>query len=220
MVIKLGHPKNVFWEALLLTIVVFIIGLLLGTAFEANKLDEINEYYTESEIFMMDFLVLNNLQDFDDVSCETLISSAANLANRIYDEAMLLEKYEEAGKVSENIKLAHWKYDILRTFLWEYVKKINDKCSNFNYIIYLYEFEDEDLVKKAINRVWSNILYDVKQEEGDSLILIPIAADSGLASLELIIDEYNISEFPVVIINSETVITELNSSENLIKYLN
>jgi hypothetical protein len=217
--VKLGNPKNAFWEALLLTIVIFIIGLLLGTMFEANKLNEINEDYTRSEIFMMDFLVLNNLQDFEGASCETLTSSAVDFANKIYDEAMLLEKYEEAGKVSENLKLAHWKYDILRTFLWEHVKKIRKECPEFNYIIYLYEFEDEDLVKKAINRVWSNILYDVKQEKGDSLILIPIAVDGGLTSLDLIIDKYNISKFPAVIINDEEVIADLSYSEDIIKYL-
>ena len=49
--------------------------------------------------------------------------------------------------------------------------------------IYLYEYETEDLIKKATNRVWSKILFDLKQEMKDKIILIPIAADSDLTSL-------------------------------------
>ena len=217
---KFNNPKNVFWEALLLTGVVFVLGLFLGMAFEANKLDEINSYYAQSEIFMMDFLALNNFESFEGASCNTLISSHLNFANRIYEEAVLLEKYEDAGKISENFKLAHWKYDLLRTFLWVNAGKVKDRCPNFDYIVYLYEYDEDDLVKRANNKVWSNILYEVKQEKGDSLILIPIAVNSGLSSLDVLLDKYEISTYPAIFINDEVIVTELGSSDDVLNYLN
>ena len=57
----LENKKRVFWEALLLTLVVFVFGLLLGIWFEEKKLDEINSYYIQSEVSLMDTLALNNL---------------------------------------------------------------------------------------------------------------------------------------------------------------
>ena len=38
----------------LLTVVVFGLGMLLGIAFENSKVDEINEYYVQSEISLME----------------------------------------------------------------------------------------------------------------------------------------------------------------------
>jgi len=36
--VKLGNPKNAFWEAFLIAIVIFVLGLLLGIAYENNNL--------------------------------------------------------------------------------------------------------------------------------------------------------------------------------------
>ncbi|MFQ5531602.1 MAG: hypothetical protein ACE5ES_03225, partial [Candidatus Nanoarchaeia archaeon] len=71
----LGNKKNVFWEALLLSGVVFIFGLLLGVAFESSRLDTINEFYAQSEISLMDVLALNDFIDLSDSSCQELIQA-------------------------------------------------------------------------------------------------------------------------------------------------
>lgn len=216
----LGNPKNVFWEALLLTIIVFIFGMLLGVVFESRKVDKINEYYLKSEIFLMDVLALNNMIDLENNSCDELILHNINLADRIYEEAYLLEKYEDAKKISDTIRFTHQKYDIARTFLWINNMKVIEKCEkNFHSVVYLYEYETKDLAKKATQKIWSKILFDLKQEKGNEIILIPIAVDSNLASLDSLIEEFNLSNFPVVIIDDEHVIEELSSLDDLGEYL-
>ena len=215
------NTKNVFWEALLITMVVFILGILLGIAYEGSNLDRINDYYAVSEISLMDILALNDIMQMDDISCENLIQSNLDFADRIYEEARLLEKYEEAGKVSDNFKMAHKKYDLMRTFLWANTIKISDKCSNISSVVYLYEFETRDLTKKATQNVWGKILYDLKQEFGEKIVLIPIAADSNLASLNTLLRKYNINltDYPVVIINNEHIVDVLSTIEDLKSYL-
>jgi len=214
-----GNSKNAFWEALLLTCVVFIFGMLVGVSFEASRMDKINEYYAMSEISLMDAFTFTNAVDIDNISCSKLVQANINFANNIYEEARLLEKYEEAGKISENIKLAHKKYDVLRTFLWVNLMKTREKCEkDFSSVVYLYEYETEDLAKKATQKVWSRILFDLKQEKGDGIILISIAADRELESLDAIIEKFEISKFPAVIINDEHVIIELTSVEDLEGY--
>jgi len=213
------NKKNVFWEALLLTILIFIIGMLLGVAFEKSQVKKADRYYVQSEIALMDILALNEIVNLESSSCDVLIESNIQFANTIYEEAQLLEKYEEAGKITDDLKLAHKKYDILRTFLWLNLIKIKEKCGkDINSVIYLYEFESDDLTKRAIQKVWSRVLYDLKQEKGNEIILVPVAADRNLTSVDSLISRFKIQEFPAVIINDKHVVMELSSAEELYQY--
>lgn len=216
----LKSRKHVFWEALFLTIVIFIFGLLLGIAFESSQLDDINEYYMGSEISLMDILAMNDMSNLD-VDCNLLIKSNINFADRIYEEALVLENYEKSRKITDTIKLAHKKYDLLRTFLWINSVNVLERCGNgFNTVVYLYDYESENVEKKATQGVWSKILYDLKQDKEEEIILIPIAVDGSLESVNLMIKKFGISKLPVVILNDKKIIDELSSVEDLEKYLN
>jgi len=216
------ESKSVFWQALVLTIVVFIIGIFLGMTYEGRKLGEINDYYILSEIFLMDSFALGKLTDVENTSlvdCEFLMDKNIEFADKIYNEAHLLEKYEESGKLSEALKILHKKYDLMRTLLWINIKGIPDKCKeNVSAVIYLYEHETKDLAEKATNEVWGKILFELKQEMQNRIILIPIAADSDLASLNLLLLKYDIQEYPAVVID-EHVIYQIGSVDNLKKYI-
>ena len=215
----LKNKKRVFWEALLLTLIIFILGMLIGAGFERGKLDEIEQYYTKSEILFMDLFALNERIDSDD-TCEVLMNSNIQLADNIYEEAVLLEKYEVAGKITEGLKLAHRKYDMLRTYLWMNTIDISEKCKGeFNSVVYLYEYDTKDLAVKATQKVWARGLFDLKQEKGNTIILIPIAVDSDLVSLDALLKDFEISRYPVAIINEEHVIEEISSVEDLKAYL-
>ena len=216
----LKSRKHVFWEAFFLTVVVFFFGLLIGVAYEGSRIDEINKYYSVSEISMMDLFLLGNYAASGDMTCENLINSNIEFADRIYEEAILLEQYESVGKIDEGLLLTHKKYDLMRTFLWSNCIKALEVCGNkFDLVVYLYEYETKDLAKKATQIVWSKILFDLKQKKGDDIVLIPIAADSSLISLESLLKGFNLTNYPVVIINNEHIITELSTVEELEKYL-
>lgn len=213
------NKKRVFWEALLLTLVVFVFGLLIGISFENSKLDEVNSYYLKSEISLMDILAVNNLVESSD-SCEFLVSADLDLANRIYGEALLLEKYDGARKVTDGLKIVHEKYDVLRTFLWISSMKTQEKCGEeFNVVVYLYEYGTEDLGEKAKQNTWSKVLSDLKQKYGDEVLLIPISTSNELSSLKFLTGGLGISEKTAVVINNEFVITDLSSVEDIEKYL-
>lgn len=216
----LGKKKNIFWQAFLLAGIVFILGLLLGVAFEASRADKFEKFYTGSEISLMDYFALSQLTNSGDVTCETLINSNINFADQIYEEARLLNKYEESNSLTQSLKLLHRKYDVLRTFLWINSMKTLEKCEeDVSVVVYLYEFETEDLDKKATHNVWGKILFDLKQEKAGEIILIPIAVDSDLVSLNSMINQFDINKYPVVIINNKKVLDELTSVEDIEEYL-
>ena len=214
------NPKRVFWEALLITLVVFVGGIVFGVALEGKRVDKINEYYLMSEISLMDILALNSFIENEDLSCNNLVSSNFEFADRIYEEALLLEKYEDSGRVTETMRLEHRKYDLLRTFLWDNAISSKEKCNaDFSVVVYLYNSEPEDLAEKATNGVWSKILLNVKNNYGEDVLLVPIAVDSDLVSLNSKLSNFSLTDFPAVIIDDEDVLYELNSAEDLDEFL-
>lgn len=214
------NKKRVFLEALILTVIIFIFGMLVGSSFEKNKLDEIDQYYASSEVLFMDLFALNNMIN-SNTACNVLVDSDVGLADNIYGEAFLLEKYDGAGKVTNGLKLVHKKYDMLRTLLWMNTMDISKKCSNqFDTVVYLYQYDTKNLAEKATQKVWERVLFDLKQQKGNDIILIPIAVNNGLVSLDSLIKEFNIENYPVVIINEKYVVDKLDSVDDLEKYLN
>jgi len=210
----------VFMQALLLTIVVFITGMYLGVVFEENKFAETNAYFSASQVSLMDVLALNELIDSSHVECSDLVNANFNLLDRVYREAVALEHYESSGKITESIKSEHKKYDVLRTFIWINSIKIQERCeTDYHNVVYLYQYNQDDLTKKAEQNVWSRILREVKEEQKGNITLIPIAADNELASLSALISEFDIQEYPVVIIDEKYVFEELASADDLESYL-
>ena len=210
--------KRIFWDAFLLTLVVFLAGLFLGISFESSKVAQINEYYANSEIFLMDILALNNMIGLEK-NCNLLADANLKMADKVYEEALLLEKYSDSEKLAQAMDLAHKRYDLLRTFLWIDSINIKNKCnSNFSTVVYIYEYKTKDLVKKATQNVWSKILYELKQNKGDKIVLIPIAGNNDIESLESLKRKFEISNLPVVIINEKNLITKLESVGELERY--
>ncbi len=217
----LMNKKRVFWEALLLTLLIFLIGFLGGVLFEEKRVNVIEEYYLQSENSLMDILALNNFVSLNNISCDAMIDSNIAFANRIYGEAKILEEYESSGRLKDDLNLEHKKYDVMRTFLWINTLKTNEICKDkVHTIVYLYEFNNDDLGKKAINKVWSKILEDFKEKYGDEVILIPIAVDSGIESLKPLLKSFEIPEYPVLIIDNKEVIGEISSVDEIENYLN
>ena len=216
----LNNKKRVFWEALILTILIFILGFLAGLVFENKRVDIIEEYYIQSENSLMDIFALNNFASLNNLSCDALISSNIDFANRIYDEAKILEEYERTGKITDKMDIEHKKYDIMRTFLWINTIKTRETCKDnpIHTIVYVYHFNTNDLTEKATNSVWSKILADLKETRGNEIILIPISADSNIIALNSILENYEISQYPVLIINNKYVINELSSVKEIEKY--
>jgi len=212
----LKSKKHVFWEALLVVVLIFSVGIFLGIMFEESMFSEINSYYAQSEVSFVDGVAMTALIDLEIPGCEELMNFNIDFANRIYEEAKTLEKYEESERLTEKLKLAHKKYDVLRTFLWINNMKIFDRCGeNYSLVVYLYEYETQDTTKEATQSVWEKILYDLKQERGNSLVLIPIAVDQNIISLDAVLGGFNIDSYPAVILNNKEVITELKSVSEL-----
>jgi len=215
--------KNVFWQAFLLALFIFLVGIFLGFILENSRINEINNLYKISEINLLDVNLQNEIYSLKDFNCEFAIEENLNFADRIYNEAKILERYEKAGKLKEEMSIQHKKYDLLRAVLILNSIKLKERCNHSpNVLIYFYKYNDVLMNLKAKQSIFSKKISQLKEEFGKELLIIPLSGDNNLSSINLFLDKYNVSvnELPVIIINEKTKITELEDLNELEKYFN
>ena len=217
---RLESKKHVFWQAFFLTLLFFFLGLILGIYLEQIRIDNTNIAFYQSESSLYDSFALVKLSENPSVSCEDLKSASVDFADQIYEEAKSLEKFDKSNKLTNSLKVVHRKYDLLRTLLWMNIISFKENCGEINTAVYLYEYDNKNLEIKSKQIVWSRILEDLKNEMGDNLILIPIAVDQNLVSLDYLIKTYGLTVFPAVILNEKNIFYEHETVKELEKYLN
>jgi len=203
-------PKHAFVFALIFSIAVFSIGIFIGFSIENVRNNFSYQTYVKSETDLLDARLQNYLlSNFPIKNCDLSIQKNIEFGNKIYEEAKILEEYESANKISQTILLEHKKFDLLRALFWLNSIKIKEKCdSSIVNVVYFYKLNDISLDEKAKQNVFSNMLYKIKQEYGDDIMLIPISGDNNLTSVEMLIQNYNITELPTVLVNERIKISE------------
>lgn len=212
--------KHAFWQALVFTVIVFIFGLLIGFFLEGYSADKIEQNLAQSEINVLDEQLRGDVIDNFDVDCSLAKENLFEFADNVYYEALKLESIDETDKFDRGFKLLHKKYDLLRLMIWQEAIDLKDNCdSEFNSIVYIYSYEDveNDFQRAAIQKTYSRILGQLKANYPEDVLLIPIAGDMDLASVDLILDSFGIEELPVIIVNEERIISGVPTYDELEK---
>ena len=216
--------KNVFWEALLVTLFIFGIGVLSGVILENWRTSEISDLYQRSEVELLDIRLQNEIYSKGEFNCEFVVQENLKFADQIYEEARILEKYEKARRLTKNLIIQHKKYDLLRAMLFMNSVEIRQNCNvSYHNVVYFYlaEYDNPRLDLKAKQQTFSKLLSELKQKQGDEVLLVPIAANKDVSSINILLNQYNISreDLPLILINEEIKITELQTIEELEGYL-
>ena len=212
--------KWFFLYALVLTVIIFNIGIFMGYMLESSRIDKINVFYLESELELLDQRIQKDVLDFMDLNCELLFEENIAFADRIFEQALVIKRYEDANRINSNIIFQHKRYDLLRTLFWINSIRIKQECGlSYHNLVYLYDYNNPSLEQKAKQKMFSNLLFEVKNEKGNNVMLIPIAADNDLPSINLLLDKYGIEELPTILIDETVKITDVKDKEEIMKYL-
>ena len=217
----LKSKKHVFWEALLVTVLLFGLGVFLGIILENWRGGKINTLAQKSEISLLDIRVQEQIYSQEEFNCEVAIEENLKFADKIFEEAKVLDRYESASRLTEDIRVQHTKYDILRAMLLLNSMKIKEKCNASYYeVVYFYNYNKNDLNLDTKQNTFSRLLAEVKEKKGSDVLLIPIAADNDLSSVNLLLDKYEVElkDVPVIVINEKIKISEITKIDDLIKY--
>ena len=216
----LKSNRHVFWEALIITIFIFGIGLMLGITLENKRASDIGDLYVEAELQTLDLRIQSEIFNLQNFTCEKLIKNDIQFGDRIFKEAILLQQLEESQTLTKSLERQHRKYDLLRTLFWINSIKVKNKCPDkFHTVVYLYNYKS-GVDEKAVQAVFSKYLSELKSKKEDKMVLIPIAGDLNLFSTQILIEEYGIEKLPVIIVDETHKfynIEEIQGIEPLIK---
>ena len=211
--------KKYFWEALVISVIIFGLGIFLGYMLELNRTSSIISVYQQSELDMLDIKIQENILAAGTFDCNKFFNETIDFANRIYDEAQSLQKFEDSSTLTSGLIQQHEKYDLLRATLWMNSISLKQKCqSKFSTVVYFYSYNTKDIDLKSKQAIFSNELSILKQNYGDKLVLIPIAGDLGLNSIDILKNEYNITQYPTILINEKTKIEQVVDLPSLDDY--
>lgn len=214
--------KHIFWQALLVTIFIFCLGIIFGVILENWRTNKIDFLFQSSEIDLLDIQLQSEIYSGGDFDCDNAISENMRFADRTYEEAKILDKYEKASRLTQNLILQHKKYDLLRVILLMNSIKIKERCKDSYYeIVYFYKYNSPSLELKARQGVFSNLLEEIKEIKGGDVLLIPMASDNNISSIDLILDKYGIDkeEIPIIFIDRKFKISEVQNIDDILKYL-
>jgi len=213
--------KWFFLYALVITLVIFNFGIFMGCMLEQSRVDKINIWYLEAELELLDQRIQKDAFEIIDLNCTAMIEENIKFADKIFEEALVIQKYEDANRINQEIIFQHKRYDLLRTLFWINSMRIKEKCnSDYHNVVYFYQYNNPSIEQKSKQKFFSNLLCEIKQEKGNKIMLIPMAADNNVSSINLLLDKYGISELPVILIDEKIKITELDSMEDVMRHLN
>lgn len=216
-----SRKVRIFLEVFFLTLIMVGSGLFIGFYMESSRANRVIEQYKQLEVNALDLKLQNYYyQIMDKASCTQAINQNFIFADKIYNEGLMIEKYEEAEKLSDQLILDEQRYALLKAELWINTILLKEKCNNpFHTVVYIYS-KDNSPAKDAEQTAVSKTLEKIKQEKGNNIILIPIAGDLGLDSIDMQERIYNITYLPSIIIDEKYIIHGFVPEENITQYLN
>ena len=218
MIIK--NQKFIFLYALITSLVVFNFGVFMGYMLESSRINKIDQMYFETDLNILDQRIQSDALDIINFDCDDLIQENINFGNKIFEEALQIQKYEDANRINQDIITQHKKYDLLRTLFWTSSIKLKQKCqADFHTIVYIYKYNKPSVQQISEQKFFSKLLSELKEKYGNKILLIPIAGDNNIVSLGLLMKKYNVTEFPTILIDEKTIVTEVENMGEIEKYL-
>lgn len=212
------NNKSAFWKALIASLVIFAIGFTIGFYIENTRISLVETALLNSEINLIDEQIKSSTLQELNLDCNSSKESTFAFADRIYEEALRLEEYDSSNKLKNTLTTFHRRYDLLRALLWTESAKIRKSCPNqFHTIIYLYNYDTDGIKTKAEQLTMDRLLLDFKYNFPEKVLLIPMASNLNIESINLIMKKYNITESPAIIIDDSKVIREIPTLKELEK---
>jgi len=196
----------------------------MGYLLESSRINKINTLYLNAEMELLDQTLQRDMigaTGFNQTICQDFVNENINFGDEIFQEAQQIQKYEDANKINGDIVFQHKRYDLLRTLFWMNSIVIKQKCNaSYNDVVYFYKYNNPSIEQDSDQKALSNLLIELKNKYGNNVMLIPIAGDNNISSINLLMEQYSITQLPAILINEKIKLTQINSMSEIEKYLN
>jgi len=207
--------SDVFWKALIVTLVIFITGIIMGFWIDDQRVQEIRSEYKEMDIRVNDarmqtlyYQVFSNSSNF----CGPAIEENLAFADKVYAEGVKLEQYERVNKLTPSLITDKRNYVLLKLQFWLNCIELKRKCNaNYTNLVYFYSHYNTTMA----DYVQSAALADFKRECGANIMLIPLPTDLNITTIDILKTQYNITVTPALLINEKEKVDGLVGIDGL-----
>jgi hypothetical protein len=211
--------KNVFLKAAIITAAVFLIGIYVGFVLDSMRVEEVKSRITEIDNLWNDVRLLQSyIQKFSNRTdyCEFLLDENLKVGDKIYEEGLKVEEYENTNRFASNLILEKTRYALLDLQFWINSIDLKKLCNgNYSTVIYFYSQYDRTPDQNFQDRV----LWDLKQECGPKIIYITFPADMDISTIEVVKNIYGIETIPSILINEKTLLNSPVTLREITEYV-
>lgn len=207
--------RKIFVSALFLTVVIFVMGLLLGLVIEGKRVEFIEQADREQKInlesLQLQLLYLSSIEGRE--SCPAFTTALSDHIKETENTRERLEKYLTEDMAHESgFSLLKREYIISQLNYWVLARKTRDICeSDFVSVLYFYSKKCPDCENQGF------ILDYLKKLFGDRLLIFALDkefADENM--IKVIAASYNVSWVPTIVIEDK-VYQGFQSKDQLLK---
>jgi hypothetical protein len=189
----------------------FITGLALGLAFNAEKIDildvEINNMRNSVENIELEFLFLDMMEA--NISCSYFIGEANRLAVEASDLGNRVDLYEQTERWEDpNYYTLKSRYMLVNVRNWLMLEKIKRVCEgNYQTVLYFYGDNCAECATQGF------VLTYFKEIYGQRLMIFSLDTSLDVPIVEALRLSYNVTEYPSLVINNKIYSGFTNTSE-------
>ena len=210
--------KDLLWKAGLLTVVIFSIGIGIGMWLDISRVSSVQGQLTDIDLEWNDARLQSLYYGApnDSVSCEAAIKANMDFNSKIYAEGQTIEKYEAVDRFAPDIIQQKKRYALLQFQFWLNSMNLKKSC-DANYTTFAYFYSHYNTSLEIDQNLQSAVLLQLKEQCGDSILLVPLPLDLDLTSIDLLKDTYKINSAPSILVDESTVLRGVQSLPDLEK---
>lgn len=195
---KRPFHKRYYALAGIITLLVFVTGILTGMLLESEKISYLEQKLRELEISKSDGEIQNLLATFLELdTCRVFKYEVEKIIPEISRFGEELEIYERTRKI-ESSKYEELKkeYTLMNIKYYLFVEGLRKRC-NYTYVPILYFYSNE---KCEDCEVQGYVLRNLKRKAPKKYMIFAIDGDMDLESVKLLKKIYNITSYPSLVI--------------------
>lgn len=193
------RPQNVFLTSLVLTVLIFAIGMLLNYGLDFLRMDSINEVIASHERNTDAYLTEALFADvFAGSKCEVMDARILDLKKEIQQVGVELSSYSRFSLFNrKDFDYLKRKYFLLELRFLSLVLQVNDACNKpYVPILFFYKIDDDLSERQGF------ILQEVNKEYENSVVVLSIDKDYADEPLvAMLVSKYNIVSAPAIIVD-------------------
>jgi len=199
--------NRVFIQAAILSLFIFLIGIMVGVWLDNYRLAAIRSSLSEADLNSYDARLLNSyLQRFGKDYCNVALEQNLVYNDRIYQQGKNIEGKLDSSTFTPEIQQEWRRYTLLQVQFWLNSIELKDKC-NFDYhtVVHLFRQKNATVQENINNKILSTQLLELKEKCGRKMMLIPITVDTDLIVVDAISKQFNLTDYPDVIVDESSI---------------